>query len=141
MEFINCITCALFFVKGAGASKLRWIAVCALLAASAAGLAQFNRPRHLPAQAEQATALQREAAARRVKTDGSYASLAAALAAARYQINAAPGQSGAPFYASNPGQRLRATFASDEVRVNADEVRVNAASNKPDGKPDGAELR
>src|SRR5262245_63509330 len=103
MEFINCIRYALFFVKGAGASKLRWIAVCALLAASAAGLAQFNRPRQRSAQAEQATALQREAAVRRLKTDGGYASLAAALAAARYQINAAPGQSGAPFYARHPG--------------------------------------
>src|SRR5215475_8513303 len=58
MEFINHITYALFLVKGSGESRLRWIVVCALLAASA-GLAQFNQPRLRRAQAEQATALQR----------------------------------------------------------------------------------
>src|SRR5262249_17999407 len=86
-------------------------------------------------QAEQAMALRGEAAVQQLKTEGGYASLAAAMMAARYQIYAAPaksaptGQSDAPFYANNPGQRLWATFAPDEVRV-------NAASNKPDGKTD-----
>ncbi|MGH9840105.1 MAG: FG-GAP repeat protein, partial [Blastocatellia bacterium] len=118
----------------------RWIAVCALLAAAAAGLAQFNQPWPRRAQAEPAAALHGEAAVRRLKTSGGYASLAAALAAARYQINAAPAkstQSGAPFYANNPGQRLRTTFASDEVRVSA---ASNQTSGKTDGKTDGAEL-
>src|SRR5262249_44835812 len=71
-----------------------------------------------------------EAAIQRLKTDGGYTSLAAAMAAARYQIYAAPDKSASPFYANNPGQRLRATFASDGVRV-------SAASLKTDGKTDG----
>lgn len=89
MEFTNRISHSLFSVKGAGALKLRWIPVCALLAASAASLAQFNQPRPRLAQAEQATAPQGEAAVQLLKTEGGYASLAEALAAARYQINTA----------------------------------------------------
>ena len=140
MDFIKRISHSLFFATGAGARKLRWIAVCTLLAMAAAGLAQFNHLWPRRAQAEPAAALQGEAALRRLKTDGGYASLAAALAAARYQIYTAPAkstQSGASFYANNPGQQLRATFARDEVRV-------SAASNKLGklgGKTDGAELR
>src|SRR5262249_3320313 len=141
MNFTNHLSHSLFSATGAGARKLRqvlWIAVCALLAA--AGLSQFN-PRQ--AQAEPATTLRGEAAVRRLKADRGYASLAAAMAAAPYQIYAAPAQSGqasqsaqpgAPYYANNPGQRLRATFASDEARV-------SAASNKTDGKTGDAELR
>src|SRR5262249_52409851 len=117
MEFISRISHSLFFATGAGVRRPRWIAVCALLAL-AAGLAQFN---HLwPSRAQVApVALRGEAAVRRLKAEGGYASLAAALAAARYQMNAAPAhasqsaQSGAQFYANNPGQQLRATFASD----------------------------
>ncbi|MGH9840108.1 MAG: kelch repeat-containing protein [Blastocatellia bacterium] len=78
---------------------MRWIAVCALLAAMAAGLAQFNSRR---VQAEQAPALYGEAAVRQLKTDGGYGSLAAAMAAARNQLNVAPARSAAPFYANNP---------------------------------------
>ncbi len=91
----------------------------------------------LASQAAPAAALQGEAAIQQLKTDGGYDSLAAAMAAARYQINAAStlsGNSAAPFYADNPGQQLRATFASDEVRV-------DAASNQTSGKTEGAELR
>src|SRR5262249_40119246 len=104
------------------------------------GPTQVHLPR--PSRA-QAAALRGEAAVRRLKTDGGYASLAAAMAAARYQINAASaqsrqavpsGQSGAPYYANNQGQRLHPTFAPDEVRV-------NATPNKADGKTNGAELR
>ncbi len=132
MDFIEHISDSLVFAGGAGARNLRWLAVCALLAA--AGLAQFN-PRRAPAGPAM---LHGEAAVQQLKTEGGYASLSAALSAARYQINAAPaqatqsGQSGAPYYANNPGQQLRATFAPDEVRVSA-----ASKSNKPDGRPDG----
>jgi len=137
MNFIKHISHLSFFATGAGARRLRqlpWIAVCALLAAAWAGPAQFN-PRR--AQAEQSPTLHGEAAVRQLKTDGSYSSLAAAMAAARYQINAAPAKfapSGAPYFANNPGQQLRAAFASNEVRV-------SVASNQTPGKTDGAELR
>jgi len=101
MNFIKSISHSLVIAAGAGGRKLQWIAVCALLAAAAGGLAQYN-PR-----LAQAEALHGEAAIRRLKTDGGYASLAAAMAAARHQINAAPAQStqstrsSAPFYANN----------------------------------------
>ncbi len=111
--------------------------VCLLLVAASVWFqawrgATMQHPLEKPATA--AAALQGEAAIQQLKTDGGYASLAAAMTAARYQINAAPANSAAPFYANNPGQQLRATFASDEVRV-------NAASNQTSGKADGAELR
>ncbi|MGH9840106.1 MAG: hypothetical protein ACREEM_15085 [Blastocatellia bacterium] len=47
MELIKQVSHSSIFAAGAGACKLRrmrWIAVCALLAAAAAGLAQFNQP-------------------------------------------------------------------------------------------------
>ncbi len=135
-----------------GARWRYWLAACAIIAA-AAGLVQGNQHWQLwhlghlwPSQTQvaQAATLNGEAAIQQLKTDGGYASLATAMAAARYQINAAPaqsslsGQPGAPFYADNPGQQLRATFASDEVRV-------SATSKNPDGKESndmgGAELR
>src|SRR5262245_19463032 len=121
MNFIKGIFHSLFFATGAGERKQRRIAVCALLA-EAAGSAQFNSH---PAQARQPSALVGEAALQRLRSDGGYASLAAAMAAARYQINAAPvksvqsGHSGAQFYANNPGQQLWTTFSPDEIRVSA----------------------
>jgi len=78
----------LFFAPGAGGRKprqLRRLAVCALLAATAAGLAQFNLLQPRRAQAEQSPTLSGEAAIQRLKTDGGYATLAAAMAAAGYQ--------------------------------------------------------
>src|SRR5262249_34455238 len=116
MNSIKHISHSLYFAMSASRCKLRrmqWIAFCALLATVAAGLAQFNLRR---AQAEPEATLRGEAAVRRLKADGGYASLAAAMAAAPYQIYAAPAQSGqaspsaqpgAPYYANNPGQRLR----------------------------------
>jgi hypothetical protein len=89
---------------------------------------------HSSVGAAGAAALHGDAALRQLKAEGGYASLAAAMAAARYQINAAPAlasqpdRSSAPFYANNPGQQLLATFAPNEVRVNA-------------SKTGGAELR
>jgi len=111
--------------------------VCLMLAI--AGVC-FQAWRGAPAQSAPAPApatLQGEAALQQLKTNGGYASLAAAMTAARYRINAAPAQPGnavAPFYANNPGQQLRASFAPAEVRV-------NAAPNKTDAKTGGAELR
>src|SRR5262249_27840986 len=114
MEFIKRLTHSAFFAAGAGARILRWVAVCALLAA-AAHSPEFNGRR---AQAKQPETVRGEAAIRRLKTDGGYASLAAAMAGARYQINAATprtgqagqfpgaGRDGALYYANNPGQRL-----------------------------------
>src|SRR5215510_4663462 len=148
MKFIKRISHSLFFAMGAGGRKLRQLrrlAVYALLAAVAAGLTQVNLLRPRLAQAEQSPALRGEAAIQRLKTDGGYATLAAAMTAARYQIYAEPaqasssGQSGqSAYYANNPGQRLRATFASNEVRVNA---ASNNASGDKSGKADGAELQ
>ncbi|MGH9831653.1 MAG: putative Ig domain-containing protein [Blastocatellia bacterium] len=73
---------------------LRAVVYAALgpLIVAAASLAQFFYP---PWQSRQASAapavtLHGEAALQQLKTDGGYASLAAAPAAARYQINAAP---------------------------------------------------
>jgi len=135
MQFTKHISSALIFATRRGARRRHWLAAGVLFVA-AASLAQFFYQPWQPRRAAraQAAALQGEAAVRRLKTDGGYASLAAALAAARYQINAAPAQSAALYYANNPGQQLRVTFASDEVRV-------SAASNKTDDKADGAELR
>ncbi|MGH9851392.1 MAG: putative Ig domain-containing protein [Blastocatellia bacterium] len=64
-----------------------------------------------------------ESAIRQLKTDGGYASLAAALAAARNQVNAAPAKSdlsGALFYANNPGRQLQAAFALQQQLVASD---------------------
>ena len=73
-------------------------------------------------QASHPIALQGAAAIQQLKDTGGYDSLAAAIAATRYQIKAAPSQPsgpGAPFYANNPGQQLRAAFTAEEVRLNA----------------------
>ena len=117
---------------------LMLVAVCVWFQARRGESAQ--RPPALAA--DKATALQGEAAVRQLKSDGGYASLAAAMAAARYQINAAPAKSAAPFYANNPGQQLRASFASDEVRVSAASNQTSGKTDrKTSGKTDGAELR
>ncbi len=108
--------------------------VCFMLAI--AGVC-FQVWRSAAVQSAPAAALSGEAALQQLKTNGGYASLAAAMTAARYQINATPtkpGNSGAPFYANNPSQQLRASFAPAEVRV-------NAAPNKTDAKTGAAELR
>ncbi len=139
MKFTNRISHSLFFVKGAGGLKLRWIVVCALLAA-ATSLAQFNQPRPRLAQAEQTAALQGDAALRHLKTDGSYASLAAALAAARSQINAAP--------ANNPiltrQQKLTAADGAANVRfgsavaISGDTVVIGAPDDDVAGEDQGS---
>src|SRR5262245_38748501 len=143
MEFIKRISHSSFFATGAGERKLRRLAVCALLAA--ASLPQFNSRR---AQVGPVAAARSEAAIRRLKTDGGYATLAAALAAGRHHVFAPPprhpppGPSDAPYYANNPGQRLRTTFAPDEVRVSAasNKPSVDASGKISDGTG-GAELR
>jgi uncharacterized protein (TIGR03437 family) len=86
MEIINHTRYSLFFAASVGARKLRWIAVCVLLAAVAAGQAQLSQPRQPRPRRAEPAALQGEAAIQRLKADGGYASLAAAVAAARYQI-------------------------------------------------------
>ncbi len=118
--------------------------VCLLLVVACVCLqAHWGEPARRPL--DKMEELHGEAAIRQLKTDGGYASLAAAMAAARYQINAAPtnaSRSGAPFYANNPGQQLRATFASDEVCVSdASSNTPDKASSKTDGKAGGTELR
>jgi uncharacterized protein (TIGR03437 family) len=91
MEIINHTIYSLFFAASVGARNLRWIPVCVLLAAVAAGQAQLNQPRQpRPRRAEPATSLHGEAAVQRLKADGDYASLGAAVAAAGYQINVQP---------------------------------------------------
>src|SRR5262245_38411178 len=139
MNFIMRISHASICAARRGPRRRCWLAVCVLFvaAASLAEVNQLRQPGPQLARAEQAAALAGEDAVRQLKSDGGYASLATALAAARYQINAVPAKStrsGALFYADNPGQRLRATFASDEVRV-------SVHSNKADGKTEGGELR
>jgi len=63
--------------------------VCLLLV-SACLCFQARRGETAQRPLAKAAALHGEAAVRQLKTDGGYASLAAAMAAARYQINAAP---------------------------------------------------
>ncbi|MBS1788625.1 MAG: hypothetical protein JST85_12930 [Acidobacteria bacterium] len=77
MEFINRISHSVFFAIGAGACKLRWIAIIALVAA--VGLANVNPH---PEQAGRAVEVRGEAANRRLKHDGSSDSLAVAPASA-----------------------------------------------------------
>src|SRR5262249_29260886 len=106
MEFIKQVSQAFGFAMGQlsqATRKLRRLVVCALLAA-AAGPAHVHLPCRAPAApAGQAAALRDEAAVRRLKADGGYATIVAAMAAARYQINADPAQSDRPalFYANN----------------------------------------
>jgi hypothetical protein len=71
------------------------------------------------------------AALQSLKENGQYDSLAAALSAARYQINAASTSHSGPFYAKNPSQQLRAEFTSSEISV----------TTTVQAKVSGAELR
>src|SRR5262249_57174841 len=117
MEFIKRISHSSFFATGAGERKLRCLAVCALLAA--ASLPQFNSRR---AQVGPVAAARSEAAIRRLKTDGGYATLAAALAAARHQNfappppAAPPRPSHAPDFSHKPRQRIPTPVAPRESR-------------------------
>ncbi len=80
-------------------------------------------------QASRPITLQGPAAIQQLKDTGSYDSLAAAIAATRYQIKAAPSQPSrpaAPFYANNPGQQLRAAFTPEEVRVSATQTKTDS---------------
>jgi uncharacterized protein (TIGR03437 family) len=123
--------------------QLGLIAACALLAATAVGLTQSKQPRPSRAQAVQATALQGEAAVRRLKTEGGYAS----LAAARYQINAAPaqasqsGKSGAPLTIDPILTQQQKTTAADGT---ANDVFGDAVALSGDtlviGAPDDDEI-
>src|SRR5262249_45452790 len=143
MEFDKHVSQSLKFGMGRlphAAPKLWWVVGYALLAVGLTQVHPLRQPLPRRGHAEQAVALQGDAAVRRLNAEGGYASLAAAMVAARYQIKAVTAQSGQAsqpgpsFYANNPGQRLRATFASDEVRV-------SAALHKMDGDPEVAELR
>ena len=88
MNFIGNISHSLIFTARRGWRGQRWLAFCALCIA-AVSLAYFDSRR---APTAQAAALSGEAAIQQLKRDGGYASLAAALAAARAQTSAASEQ-------------------------------------------------
>ncbi|HQR36700.1 MAG TPA: putative Ig domain-containing protein, partial [Blastocatellia bacterium] len=58
-----------------------------------------------------------EAAIEKLRADGSYDSLAAGIAAARYQINHQVNQEGSKWLADNPAQKFNASFTGEELRI------------------------
>jgi hypothetical protein len=159
MKFIQQVFQSAGFVDLASRTTraLRGLAPFALFVAAALTLA--GPPRQDRAHPESRTPLRGEAAVRRLKADGGYDSLSAAMAAARYQIFTAaarPGrtagsdQSGRPapaYYANNSKQRLRVTFTPEEIRVAAApggadrKKRGGRPADPAGGEVDGPELR
>ena len=95
----------------------------ALFAASVVvGVSGWRRFSTLDANSSSVTG---ETAIEQLKHDGSYNSLAAAMAAAQYQIN----QQGNRWLAGNPAQQFNASFTDRELRI-ADWVMLSRRCEK-----------
>src|SRR5215510_1185353 len=108
-------TCISIFSRR-GAHLLR-LALLSVLAGCAIWLAlrgQVNHPKSV-APANPLPELNGQAAVEHLKQAGLYASLAEAMAAARYNVDALPSPDAYQF--SNPAQSLRATFTSSGARI------------------------